>query len=231
MTQLKRLKAPSFWPIERKNKKYIVPPVPGAHSVQNSMPLGLILRDVLKCSKTMKEARYVLSRGLVSIDGLKKKNKNFGAGVMDVLKVGDDSYRIIPSKAGFKFQKVSGEEATFKLMRVRNKKSLRGKKVQVNFHDGRNMIVDKDEFKTGDVVVFDFQKKAIRQKIKFEKGSTIVVLKGHSRGAVGKIDGIKTTKSSKPNEVTVSIGSGSIVLPKDYVFVIGHEKPVITMGE
>ncbi|MBI2172675.1 MAG: 30S ribosomal protein S4e [Candidatus Aenigmarchaeota archaeon] len=231
MTQLKRLKAPSFWPVERKNRKYIVPPVPGAHSVQNSMPLGVVLRDVLKCAKTMKEARYILNRGLVSIDGARKKDKNFGAGVMDVLKVGDDSYRIIPGKAGFRFQKVSGGEATFKLMRVRNKKTLRKGRTQINFHDGRNMIVSKDEFRTGDVVVFDFQKKEIKQKIKFEEGSTIVVMKGRSRGAVGKIDGIKTTKGSKPNEVTVSIGSGSIVLPKDYVFVIGPDKPVITMGE
>ncbi|MFC2143717.1 30S ribosomal protein S4e, partial [Candidatus Aenigmatarchaeota archaeon] len=37
---LKRLAAPRFWPIERKNKKYIISPKPGPFAKEDSIPLG-----------------------------------------------------------------------------------------------------------------------------------------------------------------------------------------------
>jgi len=231
MTQLKRLVAPKFWPIERKTKKFTVPPIPGPHSAGSSLPLGVVLRDVLRYAKTMREVNYMLRKCFVKVDGITRKSKNFSVGLMDVLSVGKDSYRIMPDSSGFRFQKISGEETGLKLLRVRNKKVLRGKKMQISFHDGRIMIVEKDDLKTGDVVVFDLAKKAIKDKIRFAKGSMIFVINGRSRGIVGKIDDIKITRSPKPNEVTLDMGSGKITLPEDYVFVIGHEKPAINIGE
>ena len=229
MTQLKRLVAPKFWPIERKTKKYILPSKPGPHTSRSSIPLGVVLREVLKYAKTMKEADYILRKCFVKIDGLTRKNRNFGVGLMDIVEIGKDVYRVMPCASGFRFQKVSGDEAGFKLLRVSGKKTLRGKKIQVSFHDGRNIIVDKDDFKTGDVVIFELAKKFIRDKIKFDKGSMIFVIEGKNRGSLGKIEGITVTKSPKPNEVLIDMGSAKITLPKDYVFVIGHDKPVINL--
>src|SRR3989344_2156643 len=47
MSKLKRLASPKFWPIERKKKRYVVKPKPGPHSLEKSLPLGIIIRDVL----------------------------------------------------------------------------------------------------------------------------------------------------------------------------------------
>ncbi len=231
MTQLKRLVAPKSWPIERKTKKYVLPAMPGPHAARNSLPLGVVLRDVLNYAKTTKEADYMLRNCFVKVDGVTRKKRNFGVGLMDVLSVGKDTYRIMPDASGFRFHKVSGEEAGLKLLRVRNKKTIKGKKIQVSFHDGRNMIVDKDDLKTGDVVVFDFGKKVIKDKIKLSKGSMIFIIEGRSRGITGKIEDVKVTRGPKPNEVMVDMGSAKITLPKDYVFVIGHDKPVINLGK
>ncbi|MBI2580004.1 MAG: 30S ribosomal protein S4e [Candidatus Aenigmarchaeota archaeon] len=234
MTQLKRMAAPKFWPIRRKTKKFIVPPMPGAHPSSQSVPLGVALRDILGYARTMEEACTILKKGAVKVDGMKRKSKNFSVGLMDVVSVGSDSYRIIPEPKGFKFHKISGEQSGIKLLRVRGKKTLRGKKLQLSFHDGRTMLADNDGFRTGDVVVFDIQKKSIMDKITFAKGSMVSVVKGHSRGMTGRIEEINVTRSSKPNEVVVSLekkGEGRIVLPADYVFVIGRDKPVISVSE
>ncbi|MDI6721660.1 MAG: 30S ribosomal protein S4e, partial [Candidatus Aenigmarchaeota archaeon] len=70
------------------------------------------------------------------------------------------------------------KEASFKLLRIRNKTTLKGRKLQLNFHDGRNLIAEMDDFGTNDVVVFDIEKKSIRDKIRFDKGSIALIIKG-----------------------------------------------------
>ena len=67
MSKLKRHAAPKFWPIERKTKKYSVNPSPGPHSKEKCMPLGVILRDVMKAADNMKEAREILLNGFVKV--------------------------------------------------------------------------------------------------------------------------------------------------------------------
>ncbi|TLZ94001.1 MAG: 30S ribosomal protein S4e, partial [Methanobacteriota archaeon] len=45
---LKRLPAPRSWSIPRKTHFWIVRPSPGPHGIGESVPLGSILRDMLK---------------------------------------------------------------------------------------------------------------------------------------------------------------------------------------
>ena len=48
-------------------------------------------------------------------------------------------------------------DAKWKLHRIENKTIVKGKKVQLNLHDGRNIIVGKDEYKSGDVLKITFE--------------------------------------------------------------------------
>ena len=50
---------------------------------------------------------------------------------------------------------------------------------------------------------------------------------GSNLGKIGIIKKIETTKSSKPNIVTLEIDKKNVRVPKDYVFVIGEKEPVI----
>jgi len=50
-------------------------------------------------------------------------------------------------------------DAEWKLCRIQNKTIVKGKKVQLNLHDGKNKLVEKDEYKTGDVLKNFFSKK------------------------------------------------------------------------
>ena len=45
---LKRYKAPKSWPIHPKEDTWTVKPSAGSHSIEDSIPLTLVIRDVLK---------------------------------------------------------------------------------------------------------------------------------------------------------------------------------------
>ncbi len=66
---LSRLNAPKSWPIQRKGIKFIVRPSAGAHNMRECIPLNLVLKGLLKYSRTTKETKSVLNAGNVLING------------------------------------------------------------------------------------------------------------------------------------------------------------------
>lgn len=228
---MKRTQAPRFWKVPRKQKKFVVAPKPGPHAKKNCIPAGIILRDILQYSKTMKEAREILNKGIFKIDKKIIKQYQFPAGLMDIISVGEEHYRILPNEHGLYLQKIDKKDSKFKLLRIVNKTNMRGGKVQLNFHDGKNMFIDKNNYKTNDVVVLNLEKNAIEKVLGFKKGSAVIITGGNNIGNIGIINDIIIRRSSKPNEVIVKVGNRKIPLPPNYVFVVGEDKPFITFGE
>ena len=99
MVRLKRLVAPRWWPIERKTKKFILAPR-GPHTKDFSLPLLVLIRDVLKLSETGKEAKNIIKKGEVLVDGKKRKDPNFGVGLLDLIEIPSlkKVWRAIPKK-------------------------------------------------------------------------------------------------------------------------------------
>ena len=115
MARLKRLAAPKWWPIERKTKKFIVSPR-GSHPKISSLPLLVLIRDVLKLAETSKEAKNIIKRGEVLIDGRKRKDHKFGVGPFDVIEIPSlkKIWRAIPKK-GLKFIEIPKTEVKLKI--------------------------------------------------------------------------------------------------------------------
>jgi small subunit ribosomal protein S4e len=232
MSKLKRLAAPGFWPIKRKVSKYSISLKPGPHSNKTSIPLGIVVRDMLHYSETLAETKKILNSRQIKIDNTLRKGYNFPVGLMDVISAGNEYYRIIPSKNTLSLQKISKDESNIKLRQLKNKKDVSKGKTQLNFHDGTNILVsDAAEYRTGDVLVFDIEGKTIKDVIKMEKNSVVVVIQGNNRGTVGKIKEIVVVKGSQPNKVFIKTKDREIEIPQNYIFVLGKEKPVISLGE
>src|SRR3989338_7859124 len=159
MSKLKRLPSPKWWPIERKTKKYVISPKPGPHSSEKCIPLGLIIRDVLKHAETLKEVKTILNDNKVKVDGKIIRDYRFPVGLMDVVAVGDENYRILINKKGLYLKNISESESKIKLLVIKNKTALKKGKIQINFHDGTNKLVAGDDklskIKTGDSVLID----------------------------------------------------------------------------
>jgi small subunit ribosomal protein S4e len=147
-----------------------------------------------------------------------------------VLSLGEENHRMLATHHGLQLQSIDKKEATTKLLRIDNKTIVNKGKMQLNLHDGTNMLTTAD-YKTGDVLVYDFAEKKIKSVLKLQKGSLVLIVKGFNRGLTGRIDDLVVTRSSMENQIVVDLGDRKIKLPKSYVFVVGSDKPVIKLGE
>lgn len=227
MAWMKRSMAPKFWKIPRKRLKFVVCPKPGAHRTKNCIPLGVLLRDYFGFAETMKEAKSILKKGFVKVNGLIKKDHRFSIGFTDIVEIGNDKFIVTVDKKGLIPLETKENK---KLCKIVNKKTIKGGKIQIIFHDGRTMLAEKD-YKTNDVVVFDIVSRSIVDHIPFEKGNLAMICGGQNRGRVGKIKEIITTKSGQPNKVVIEINGNQTIVRIDYVFVIGKEKPLLSVFE
>ena len=71
---MKRLNAPRTLKLHKKEKKWTIRANPGAHPLEKSIPLGLIIRDYLNLSDTLSETKNIISNGEILVDGEKRKN-------------------------------------------------------------------------------------------------------------------------------------------------------------
>jgi len=230
---LKRLNAPRVLSIKRKVKKWTVRSSPGPHPLSQSIPLGNIIRDYLYLADSLNETKNIITNGEVLIDGIVRKDHKFPCGLMDVISIPTlkKDFRILFNRRGrLVLVPIAAKDANWKLCRIENKKILRGKQTQLNFHDGRNKIVEKGEYSTGDVLKISFKDQKIEDIYKFQKGTVSIIIGGSHIGEVADIEELEFIPSTKPNLAKMKGISQFSTLQK-YVFPIGKTKPVIELSE
>ncbi|KYK23322.1 30S ribosomal protein S4e [Thermoplasmatales archaeon SG8-52-4] len=230
---LKRLNAPRTLNLHRKERMWTIKSSPGPHPLEKSIPLGLITRDYLKLVDTLSETKLILSNGEILVDNIIRKNHKFSCGFMDVISIPNikKDFRILFNNRGkLTLVPIDSKDASWKLCRIENKTIVKGKNIQLNLHDGRNQIVKKDEYKTGDVLKFSFKDKKIDDSYKFEKGTVSMIIGGSHIGEIANIEDIEIIASSKPNLVKMK-GKTDFLTIQNYVFPIGKTKPVIELPE
>ncbi|KYK23956.1 30S ribosomal protein S4e [Thermoplasmatales archaeon SM1-50] len=230
---LKRLAAPRVIRVPRKERVLTIRVAPGPHPFEQAIPLGLIVREYLSLCDTYKEARKIVSNGEILVDGVKQKNFKFPCGLMDIISIPKmrKDVRILYDRNGkLTLIPISESDAEWKLCRIQNKTILKGKKIQLNLHDGKNKLVEKDEYKTGDVLKISFKKNKIDDVYKFETGTISMIIGGMHVGEIASIEEIQIVASSKPNLVNLK-GEKEFSTIAEYVFPIGRNKPAITIPE
>ncbi len=230
---LKRLNAPRTLQLHRKEETWTVKSSPGPHTIEKSIPLGLVIRNYLNLADTLKETKRIISNGEVLVDGIIRKNHKFPCGFMDVISIPKikKDYRVLFNIRGkLILIPISSNEATWKLCRIENKTIVKGKKIQINLHDGKNKLVKKDEYKTGDVLKISFRDEKIDDIFRFEKGTISMIIGGSHIGEVANIEDIEIIPSSKPN-LTKMKGKNDFSTLQKYVFPIGKTKPAIELPE
>jgi len=226
---LKRYFAPKTWKIKRKCMKYITKPSPGTHKIGMSMPINVILRDILEYASTNKEVKFILSNKNILVDGKRRKDYRFPVGLFDVLSLSDidEHFRVILNKKGkLAVIKIGKEESKTKLCKITGKKAVR-KKIQLSMNDGKNTLVDKSEVKVGDSVLIALGDKiTIKDSIKLDKNTSIYLTGGKHIGHTGKvqdIEGKRIIYKTEKGDVFETL--------KKYALAIGKDKPVISIAE
>jgi small subunit ribosomal protein S4e len=226
----KRITVPVSWPITKKTHAWVAKTSPGPHSAENSIPLLVVVRDMLKLVDNAREAKRILYEGKLLVDGKVQKDYKLPIGIFDVIAVPmiNQQYRMLKDEKGMFYLSALEAGNVRKLARIENKTFLKGKKQQLNLSDGSNKLAEGD-YKVGDSLVLSLPNKDIEDRIGFEIGNLAMVVGGKHSGQTGKIKEIITVKSSQHNRIIIS-GDEEFETIKDYVYMIGIDQPVIKLG-
>lgn len=233
---LRRLGAPPWWPIRVKEYVWTVRPSPGPHGARTSIPLAIVVRDILRYAKTLREARYVIGRGYIKVDGVVRRDYKFPVGLMDILEIvpTGEFYRVVPHSTDFlSIVPIEPSEASYKLCRIEGKTTVKGGAIQLNLHDGRNIQLPKEEgtkYSTMGTVKISVPNQSILEYMELRPGAYCVVIGGRNVGIHGTLTEIMQTLRRRDAIATLSTPNGDIVRTTlRYTMVVGYGKPTLSI--
>ncbi|KAH9851915.1 40S ribosomal protein S4 [Lenzites betulinus] len=187
---LKRLAAPSSWMLDKLSGTYAPRPSPGPHKLRESLPLTIFLRNRLKYALTGKEVTSIVASRLIKVDGKVRTDTTYPTGFMDVVtieKSGEHFRLLYDVKGRFTIHRITPEEATYKLLKVR-RVAIGNKGVPlVVTHDGRTIRYPDPLIGVNDTVRFDLEQGKITDYVKFDTGNLAFITGGRNRGRSGVI--------------------------------------------
>jgi len=187
---LKLMFAPKHWMLDKLRGRWAPKPSAGPHKLRECMPLIVMLRERLKYALTYREVKMIVMQRFIKVDNKIRTDMFYPAGFMDVVqieKTKEDFRLLYDTKGRFALHKISKEEASYKLCRV--KKVFRGPKgtPYAITHDGRTLRYPDPAVKTNDTIRLDLNTNEQLDFVKFEIGNTVMIGGGNNMGRVGTI--------------------------------------------
>jgi len=119
-----------------------------------------------------------------------------------------DIITLVPSKKNYRLivlknekinvEEIKESESTTKIIKIIDKKMLKGKKIQLNLSDGRNFLSN-IKCKVNDSVLVNLKEKKIEKCLPLEEKSEVIVFAGKHSGERGKVE--KINKERKIVEI------------------------------
>jgi small subunit ribosomal protein S4e len=220
--------------VPKKRTKWIVSPRPGPHKKFESIPLLIIVRDLLKLVDTKNDAKKIIKNKNILVDGKPRTDLKYPVGLFDVIDIPkkEKQYRVVPDKHGLSLIEITKKESGVKICRIKNKTMVKGGKTQLNLHDGKNILIkDKETYKPGDSILIELPSQKIVEHVNMEKGVVAIIVSGQNIGDIINIKDIIKTKSREPNKIICKKDEKEFEAIMDYVYVVGKEKPLIKLAE
>ncbi len=209
MSHVKRHAVPKTWPIQRKGTTFVVK---SGLSSTNSLPVLIIMRDLLGVAQNRKEVKRMIHMKSILLNGRQIRDEKEGVVLFDVITLvpSKKNYRLtILRNEKFNVEEIKESEAGTKVAKIINKRMLKGKKVQINLSDGRNILSDA-KCKVDDSVLINLKSKKIEKCIPFDEKAEAMVFAGKHSGEKGKINSID--KEKKTVEITNKEGKINVLI-------------------
>lgn len=186
MTHLKRQSAPRNWPIERKGSVYVI----GTRvNLNEGIPVLIILRDILKLAQDRREVKRIIHLRQILANDKPIKDEKKTILFFDVLSILPlkKHYRLELSEKGkFYLNEIKESESNHKIAKIIGKKTMKGKKMQLNLSDGRNFLSD-IKCSINDSVAINLKTKKIEKCLPLKEKAKVIVFAGKHSGEKGEI--------------------------------------------
>lgn len=211
---IKRKTIPNFWPIARTGTKYMAV---SSHNKTNSMPLIVVMRDILNSVKSSKELKKIVREKKILVNGKIVREDKYPLALFDSLAIPSINkfYKVVLKGKKYHLAEVSEKELSSRIYKVESRKVLPGKKIQINLSSGKN-ILSNEKIETGNFVLLKENKLA--KIIKLEKGTEVLVVSGKHSGKSGKI--ISVEKIGEDKIAEISTKEGELKLNIDTLFAL-----------
>ncbi|MCD6227599.1 30S ribosomal protein S4e [Candidatus Micrarchaeota archaeon] len=230
---IKRLNASKL--AKLKNKKqdvWIVKTNPGPHPKDDSIPLAVLIRDILGYAQTLKEVKKILANGHVMVDGKIVKDYRYPVGIMDIVSFpsqGTYFRMIINDKGKLVPMEIKKDESKQKIVQIKHKFVQPKGKLTVTLHDGKNIII-KENYLVGDSVVITVPELDVVKHIPIKEGSLCYVVKGKHAGSIGKVVEIKDLGMGQRQAKLETDDGMTFYTVKKYLFPVDDVKWVKVVG-
>ncbi|MFH1586923.1 MAG: 30S ribosomal protein S4e [Candidatus Diapherotrites archaeon] len=216
--------------IRRKENKWTVKSMTGAHTKESSVPISFILRDLLKLAKTMKEAKGMLNEGLVKVNGKVRKSYRHPVGLFDVVdleKIGMRLRVVLDSKGRIATKEISAKEKMVKINKIAGKMVVKGGLIQLAANDGSTFLEKKTDINVGDSVLVELPGGKVGKRIEMKEGNLAYIIGGKHSGTVGKIKSIIEGGMNKDMLLTLEGDRGDFQTVEKNVLIVGEKKTEI----
>lgn len=194
-------------PIERKGTKYVARAL---GSLDNSVPAVIAVRDMLHLAKTTKEVKEMIKNKALKINGREVKDHRESIYLFNLFEA-DKIYNLTLLPTG-RFVLEESKHKNERICKVIGKKNVSGNRIQINCHDGSN-ILSKEKIKNSDTIYLDNSGK-ITKVVSLEKGKDCFVISGKYAGQKGKVNSLddgKITVHLHDSKNSVSLDKKGVV--------------------
>ncbi|MGD0729165.1 MAG: S4 domain-containing protein [Candidatus Micrarchaeaceae archaeon] len=203
---IKRLNAPKYFSVHRKEHKYIIKQNPGRHTLQKSIALTVVL-EKLDLTANRREADKIIKNGLVKVNSKTIKNQRYPIGLNDFIEIGKEKYVVnINERGQILIKKIEKEE--HQVYKIVGKYKYRKNVIMLRLHDGSIIKEgEKSDANVNDSIAI--ANKKVSKIIKLSAGSKCEIIDGVHVGKTGKIKSISEGNIHKVKSVVVEQSNGN----------------------
>lgn len=158
-------------PVARKGTKYVAR---ASSHISESVPTVIAVRDMLGLARNLSEVKKMILSKILKINGKVVKDYRESIKLFNVFSADKDYELIILPTGRYSFRESKNSDK--RIVKIVGKNLLKSGVVQLNFHDGSN-VLSKESVKVGDSVLLDFSGK-ISSVISLDKSKKVFVVSG-----------------------------------------------------
>jgi small subunit ribosomal protein S4e len=182
-THIKRQGIPKIWGLPRKGTTFVV------KNNSKGVPILVVLRDYLGIAQNRREVKKAIHKKDLMVSNKLVADEKKPVELFDTITIipSKKNYRLVLTENGkYTVEEIADKESKSKVSKIIGKKSITGKKTQVNLLDGRNYLSDV-KCNVNDSVIVDLEKNTISKVLPVKEKAEVLVIGGKHAGAKAKI--------------------------------------------
>lgn len=188
-----------------KGTKYVAR---ASSNISDSVPVVIAVRDMLKLASTSAEVKRMVHNRQLKINGRTVHDIHQSLNLFSIFEADKKYVLTILPTLKFSFEPSKLNE---RLCKVVSRRLVSSGKIQLNLHDGTN-IIGKENVKKGDSIYLDSSNKVKSHK-PLEKGASVFISSGKYAGSSGLVT------SYEGSFVNVKLKKEEALLPLKNIFV------------